>query len=389
MAENIPNPAPAAPSRWLFIPILLAAYFLVTGNGILAVLIPYRANFEGMSAPTVAQFGSGYFAGMLAGAFIIPLLIHKTGAVKAFAVAVSLGALAALCLPLVIAPVPWIICRTIVGFSLASLYSVLESWLNAAASGGSRARMLAMGSTVQYAAWASGSQIFAHGEPAGAVLFVVSAALIFAAACTVFFNRIAEPPRPSQPKLDLAWFFRCAPLAFACAALIGLYAGSFWSMNTVYGVDIHLNAEELGNIGTVVTLGAAAAQIPAGIWSDRADRRKVLVILALAAAAGNYFLAGFGPNLPIYTLYGLYFALGGLMMPLYYVISAYSVDRCGSQNAIMCTAAILFLYCCGAIVGPMIASMLMENFGPGALYVWVGGILTFIGALGLAALWRA
>ena len=76
-------------SRWLFIPLLAAAYFLVTGNGILAVLIPYRAHSEGISAQHIAQVGSGYFAGMLGGAFLIPLLIHRFGAMRAFAFAVS------------------------------------------------------------------------------------------------------------------------------------------------------------------------------------------------------------------------------------------------------------------------------------------------------------
>ena len=370
-------------SRWLFIPILAAAYFLVTGNGILAVLIPYRAHAEGISAQHIAQFGSGYFAGMLGGAFIIPLLIHRFGAMRAFAFAVSLGALAAFCLPLMIAPLPWILCRTIIGFSLASLYSVLESWLNASAAGGSRAKMLAMGRTVQYAAWASGSQIFAHGNPATPWLFWLAAGLIFLAAMTVFANRLDEPPRPSAPKLDLLWFLKAAPLAFCCAALIGLSSGAFWSLNPVYGSQIHLDAESIGNIGTAVTLGAALAQVPVGHWSDSGDRRKVLLTLALMAALGNAMLAYFGPDTAPVLLYLHYFLLGAIMMPLYYVVSAYSVDHCGTGHAVMVTAAILFLYCIGAIIGPMAASALMGLFGPGALYIWVTGAHLIISGLTL------
>ena len=368
-------------SRWLFVPILAAAYFLVTGNGILAVLIPYRANAEGISAQHIAQFGSGYFAGMLGGAFILPLLIHRFGAMRAFAFAVSLGALAAFCLPLMIAPLPWILCRTIIGFSLASLYSVLESWLNSAAGGGSRAKMLAVGSTVQYAAWASGSQIFAHGSPATPWLFWLAAGLILLAAMTVFANRLAEPPRPATPKLDLFWFLKAAPLAFCCAGLIGLSSGAFWSLNPVYGAQIHLDAETIGNIGTAVTLGAALAQVPVGHWSDAQDRRKVLLILALTAAAGNTLLAYFGQETTHLVLYVHYFLLGAIMMPLYYVVSAYSVDHCGTGHAVMVTAAILFLYCIGAIIGPLAASSLMTQFGPGALYVWVTGAHLIISAL--------
>ena len=370
-------------SRWLFIPLLAAAYFLVTGNGILAVLIPYRAHSEGISAQHIAQFGSGYFAGMLGGAFLIPLLIHRFGAMRAFAFAVSLGALAAFCLPLMIAPLPWIVCRTIIGFSLASLYSVLESWLNASATGGGRAKMLAMGSTVQYAAWASGSQIFAHGDAAAPWLFWLAALFILVAALTVFLNRLAEPPRPSTPKLDLLWFLKAAPLAFGCAALIGLSSGAFWSLNPVYGSQIHLDAENIGNIGTAVTLGAALAQVPVGHWSDATDRRKVLLVLAVIAAAGNALLAYFGPNTAPVLLYVHYFLLGAIMMPLYYVVSAYSVDHCGTGHAVMVTAAILFLYCIGAIIGPMAASSLMIQFGPEALYVWVAGAHLIISGLAI------
>ena len=47
----------------------------------------------------------------------------------------------------------------------------------------------------------------------------------------------------------------------------------------------------------------------------------------------------------------------------------------------MVTAAILFLYCVGAIIGPMAASALMGLFGPGALYIWVTGAHLIISGL--------
>ncbi len=379
-APGASNSGPAAgkPGLVYYAPILLAAFLLVSGNGIVAVLLPYRGHLEGMSEGVIAWFGTGYFGGMLAGAFLVPVVIRAVGSRWAFVAFAAMGSAAAFYLPWNISPLNWFICRSIIGLSLSALYIALEAWQNATVAGTARAFLLSVGSTIQYGAWTTGSQIFAQSVPTSPWLFVISGGLMAASTLPLLLNRIAEPPRPARAKLDLFWFFRTAPVAFFGAGFIGLSNGAFWSLNPVYGAQIHLNAMQIGNLVTAVTVGSALAQVPFGRLSDHVDRRKVIVGLGLAAAAGNFILAGAGAGLPPVWLYAGFFVTAGLMMPTYYVVTAHAVDMCGANQSVMAGAAILLLYCGGAMIGPLVASALSGVFGPGALYGWSGTMYVLV-----------
>ena len=377
-STSAPAKAAAKPALSLYAPILLAAYLLVSGNGVVAVLLPYRGHLEGMSESVIAWFGTGYFGGMLSGAFLVPVVIRSVGSRWAFVGFAALGSAAAFYLPFNISPVSWFICRSIIGLSLSALYIALEAWQNATVAGTARAFLLSVGSTIQYGAWTTGSQIFAQSEPTSPWLFIISGGLMAAATLPLLLNRVPEPPRPARARLDLVWFFRTTPVAFFGAGFIGLSNGAFWSLNPVYGAQIHLNAMQIGNLVTAVTVGSALAQVPFGRLSDRMERRKVIFGLSVAAALGNFLLALFGANLPPIWLYAGFFITAGLMMPTYYVVTAHAVDMCGASHSVMAGAAILLLYCGGAMIGPLAASSLSGIFGPGALYGWSGTMYVLV-----------
>jgi MFS family permease len=118
-----------------------------------------------------------------------------------------------------------------------------------------------------------------------------------------------------------------------------------------------------------VTIGAAAFQFPVGRLSDALDRRVVLLILVTATAALEIFIFLSGPALlgwPLIVTGGL---MGGIIATQYYTVSAHTNDRTGRENAVGVAAALLFLYCAGAILGPLTAALAMQHLGPGALFL--------------------
>ena len=66
--------------------------------------------------------------------------------------------------------------------------------------------------------------------------------------------------------------------------------------------------------------------------------------------------------------------MGGIIATQYYTASAHTNDRTGRENAVGVAAALLFLYCTGAIIGPITASLMMAELGPAALYLHNGGL---------------
>ena len=51
------------------------------------------------------------------------------------------------------------------------------------------------------------------------------------------------------------------------------------------------------------------------------------------------------------------------------LFEAHAVDRMGSEKAVAISSTLLFLYCIGAITGPLIASSMMVRWGDPMLFV--------------------
>jgi MFS family permease len=372
-----------------FLLMLAAVFVLVTANGIMSTLIPFRAKLEHFPDLVIGFIGSSFYGGFLIGALIAPALIRRVGHVGGFVVCSLCGGLAALALPFVIEPFVWIGLRLAVGFSLTGLYTIVESWLSGASDNATRGRVLGICSVVQYAAWAAGSQIFTLADPAKFTLFGLGAALFALAVVPFALIRETPPPRPAKLSLDLLQFFKTAPSAAAAGLLIGLANGPLFALSPAFGAEIGFTPVEVGMMMTMFTLGSAAFQIPNGWLSDHVERRRLLVSLAVVAAALEFLLGGLGTALPITIIFAICFVIGAVDAAQYYVAAAHAVDRCGRENAMMAMSAMVVLYGIGAVVGPPMASLVMTLAGASSLYIVQGlthaTLLAFIARQLLAA----
>ena len=131
---------------------------------------------------------------------------------------------------------------------------------------------------------------------------------------------------------------------------------------------------DAGTLMTAITVGAAAFQFPVGRISDAMDRRRVLVGLTSLTAICELCIYAFGARMIGWPLIFIGFIQGGLLSTQYYVASAHTNDRTGRENAVGVASALLFLYCIGAILGPITASVAMEHFGASVLYLHNAGI---------------
>jgi MFS family permease len=355
--------------------LLIAVFGVLAGNGVLTVLLPVRAQLEGFPAIDIGFMGSAYFGGMLAGALLTPWIVQRLGHIKAFGVSSAIGALAILALGLIVTPVAWIIIRGLCGFFLAGIYAIVESYLQGKAENRIRGRLLGIYSITQYAGWAVGAQMMRLGEPTSYTLFALAAAVVVVFLAPLI---VAEDDAPThgakRARMNLGWLLRISPVGVVCTVLIGYANGPFWSLTPVYATAIGMSAVATGTLMTAITIGAAAFQFPVGRISDAVDRRYVLIGLASLTAAAEILVYLAGPSLagwPFILIGGL---MGGLIATQYYCASAHTNDRTGRENAVGVAAALLFLYCMGAILGPITASFVMEMLGPPALYLHNGGL---------------
>ncbi len=184
--------------------------------------------------------------------------------------------------------------------------------------------------------------------------------------------------------LRLPWLFRTAPVAVVSVFAIGCANGSFWALSPVYGLSLGFAPARVATFITAVILGTAAALYPVGRLSDRVDRRSVLIAFAAIGAIAEVLLA-LGSTLPFTLVCGLGFAVGATTMVLYTLAVSHANDRAGPEHAVSVSSGLLFLYCGGAILAPVLASAIMARYGAQALF-WQNAVTH--GGLAAFALWR-
>lgn len=355
--------------------LLVSVFGVLAGNGLMTTLVPIRAELEGFGEQQIGAMGSAYFFGMLAGAILTPPLVRNLGAIITFGLSSLCGAGCILALAAFPQADLWILIRGLNGFFLAGIYAVVEAWLQGKSDNSTRGRIIGIYSIVQYAGWSFGGQFMRLAEPTAFTLFGISAAVIVIFLIPLL---IVEDERPTdgapRSRMELNWLLLTSPVGFVCAALVGAANGAFWSLTPVFASAIGMTAVGTGTLMTAIALGAATFQLPIGRISDMVDRRKLLIVLAVLACIGEVALYLFGRELAGWPLVALGFVIGGLVSTQYYVVSAHANDRAGRERVVGVASALLFLYCCGAIISPFVAGRMMEWFGASALFLLIGGI---------------
>lgn len=138
----------------------------------------------------------------------------------------------------------------------------------------------------------------------------------------------------------------------------------------VYGLEVGLRADQIALFLVAYVLGGALAQLPVGWLADKYERRAVLIALSVAgigSCAATILMAGSGTM-------GVFLGaarFGEATMPIYSVSTAHAHDFATSMERVELSAALMFLYAVGAIASPFLASVVIEQFGPSAMFLMI------------------
>lgn len=346
--------------------LLLAVLLLISGSGLLGTLLAVRGSSVGMSDATLGLVMAAYFAGFLIGTRSGPPLIRRVGHIRAFAIGAALATAAALGHAMTDSPWIWAALRMLSGMALVTLYTVIESWLNADAPPSHRGQVFAIYMGVNLFALAVGQQLLLAAPIGGFELFSLVALLSCLALVPVAWTRQPQPQLSEPRPYRIGKLWRNAPSAGAAAALSGLVMGGFWGLGPVAAARIGLEPAAIAGFMTMAIVGGAALQWPLGRLSDRHDRR---LVLALVAAGAALLALALVPALvhPLPRMV-LVFAFGGLAFALYPIAVAHMMDRLDPADMLGASASFLMLYGIGAAFGPVLSGQAMTAFGPAALF---------------------
>jgi MFS family permease len=352
---------------WSAAAILFSVALLIMGNGLQLMLLPIRGGIEGFSAFEIGLLGSGYFFGFVLGCAFTPRLIVRVGHIRTFAALVSVASAAALGYPVAIDAMVWVVLRLITGFCLAGLYLVVESWLNDRATNETRGTLISAYVTVNFTVITLGQMMVTLFQPSSFILFSIASVLVSLAAVPIALTRSSQPPPITFVRFRPARMYQLSPTGTVAIFLIGMATGSFWSLGPTYASNASGSVTDAALFMSAAVLGGALAQWPAGKLSDGVDRRQVLI--GLAGACGLMGLALV--LLPFQSMLwlALAMALGIGLLPSYAIAAAHVFDFADRAEYVEISAGLLLLNGLGSTLGPLLASLAIEAFGPGGLFV--------------------
>ncbi len=353
--------------------LLLSVSLLLMGHGLMGTLLPLRGLLEGYSSGELGILGAVFFLGFGVGTVVGPRAINRVGHIRTFAAMTALICISVMLQSLASSPIVWWVSRALTGMCLSILFIVIESWLNANSNNANRGMIFSVYTVITLAVVTIGQFLTTLSDVAGFTLFAIATMLFAASAVPVSMTKTSAPVPTGTAKLRLGYLYGLSPVAVVGALAVGWANGAFWTLGPVFAQretgDVNMVAAFMG--ATVIS--GAVGQLPLGWLSDRCDRR--LVIIGAALCAG---LAAFGHVLATYYMpAGIIpcaIVFGFFALPLYSLCAAHLNDQVEADEYVEASSGLLLLYASGAVVGPLLASYLMDRLGSQTLFVFTGAV---------------
>ena len=373
------------------IPVLTKTWALFFGfaiislaHGLQGTLIGVRAIVEGFSFISTGFIVAGYYVGYLTGSIVIPIFLKRVGHIRVFAALASLASIAILLHSVFIQPYMWFFIRILTGISLAGIFVIMESWLNAKSTNETRGKILSIYMIVTFSFLGLGQFLLNLSDPAEVDLFILVSILLSFALLPILLSITEAPNITDSKKISLKELFVISPLGFVGAFFTGLAHSAILGYGAVFASVKGLGLFEISIFMVIVTSFGALFQWPVGYLSDKIDRRVILISVTLISSALSLFIVA-SSYISLIIFFILLAIYSGMSLPLYSLTIAHTNDFLQQDEIIGGTASMCILVGLGSICGPIAASLFMNAIGPDGFFVY---LFIVHGLLGLFGLYR-
>jgi MFS family permease len=318
-----------------------------------------------------------YYAGFLLGCYITPKIIASVGHVRVYAALASIASTTILLHGVFVDPWSWGIIRIFSGMSFAGLFIVTESWLSSIATNRLRGMTFGIYLFVLHGSLFIG-QFLINLAPLNDIgLFVLISVLVSLALLPLTLANKPSPGYEAPESLPLHKLIKTSQLALASAFASGFCAGTVVGIGVVYAAELGQSKSWAAGLMASYILGSALIPLVIGSVSDRLDRRKVIIFIALCA-----FLTSLAFNIGTYTFI-LMFIFGGLATSIYSVGLAYMNDNIKPEQAVSASTSLILINAMGAMLGPLISGFIMDYISLNAFFYGLSVVLIVLFLFGL------
>lgn len=353
-----------------FAALFMSIFLLQLSTGGVGPIDVLSGTDLGFSRQEIGLLGSAHFVGFFIGCWWAPRLIGSVGHSRAFAAFTATGAIGLLAHMLVVDPMAWALMRVGSGLCVAGCYTVVEAWLQSKLTNATRGRAMGVYRVVDMTGNLGAQMLVGILAPAAYASYTLLAIVCCAALLPLTLTTVKQPETPASPRLKPRLALSRSPLAVAGVIVAAISAASFRMVGPIYGQEVNLSAAQIGSFLSAFVLGGALAQFPVGWIADKIDRRWVLIWLSVASIISCAVIMG-APGWGTIALMAAAALFGLTSFPIYSVAAAHAHDFAETEERVELSAALMFWYAVGAIFAPYLAAVLIEAYGPGALFAMI------------------
>ena len=354
--------------------LLLGMFLLMIGNGLQGSLMGIRGAIEEFSTSELSIITSAYFVGFLFGSRMAPEMIRRVGHIRVFAALGSFISAVLILYPTITEPWAWILLRVVFGFSFSGVYVTAESWLNNASTNQTRGKSLSLYMIVQMLGIITSQALLNVADPAGFVLFVIPSVLVSLSFAPILLAASPTPAFETTKAMSLKELYDVSPTGMVGMFIMGMVFAAQFGMASVYGTEADLSVAQISIFISAIFLGGLVLQYPFGWFSDRMDRRVLILAAAILGGVASAIGAMFGEMFEALLIAG--FLIGGMSNPLYALLIAYTNDYLGTDDMAAASGGLIFVNGMGAITGPILTGWAMSVAGPAGFWLYL--LVTFV-----------
>ena len=363
--------------------LFLGIGIIMIAHGLQMQVMGIRSVNENFNLITTGIFMSGYFVGYFIGSQTTPKLVQKVGHIRVFAAFASLASLSALLAAVYVNPVMWTFSRFITGISLVSCYIVAESWLNDRATNKNRGQLLSAYMIILFGGLALGMLLLNVSNPNSYEPFILVSVLLSLALVPILLTKRSAPKFKKIGTISIKELYKISPLGTVSSFCTGLIHSAFFSLIAVYATTSNFTLFETSILLFMATIAGVIFQGPIGYFSDKYERRKVIVITTALGAMFAFISIIFGgeslqnmylsvrlsfSKIVFFISVGIY---AGLALPLFSLNLAHTNDYVTKDKFVAAGGGIQLIFGIGAIIGPILCSFFMDIFNINGFFIFL------------------
>ena len=387
--------------------LFLGYGILIVAHGLQGNLLGLRAVLENFNIIATGALMSGYFIGYFVGANIVPNLVGKVGHIRVFAAFASTASLSILLHSIIVDPYVWILGRFITGFSIISIFVVVESWLNDRATNRTRGKVLSIYMIITFIGIGLGTLLLNFNSPTNYEPFILVSLLLSIALVPILLTKRKPPTFKKISRIKIKELYKISPLGTFSMFCVGFIHPAIFTMGAVYGALMNFSVLEISLYLFLITLAGALFQWPIGYLSDLFDRRIILIITALVGSILSilcFFSVTVSPDFinlsdnwkniiqhisnhrfVFYIFISLY---AGMSLPLFSLNLAYVNDFLPKEKFVSAGAGMQIIFGLSAMISPFVCSFFMRELGPNGIFIFLFIFQTLIGIFGIYRMTR-